>query len=125
MSDTDKATATLRERQDDDRREFDGQIPTDDGLRVSDLGGYTNMGDDAEDAANLMAGAIMWCFNPPDDDGCQDELLADAVFAARDFIEAQPCRCERVDCGGDELEVDGPCDRCRVLGRIEDRFQSR
>jgi hypothetical protein len=80
---------------------------------------------EAEDVANELALAVMWCFNPPDEDGAQSEILLGALFAARDYIAAQPCRCEKIDCGGPEPEYDDPCPRCQVLGRLADEGVSR
>jgi hypothetical protein len=65
----------------------------------------------AELAAAHLAAAVAWAFNPPDGDGDQETLLADAILRAARYIDAQPCACTD----------DGPCDRCQALGRWHNR----
>lgn len=63
------------------------------------------------------------CFNPPDEDGAEEEIVAQAMLAAAEFIEAVPCTCKTSDPEGDRTvpyETDDKCRRCDVLGRYFD-----
>lgn len=59
-------------------------------------------------------------FNPPDDDGAEEQLYTEAVIAAGEFISAQRCRCTPAMVA----DLD-PCGRCAVLGRLGDRKLDR
>ena len=74
--------------------------------------------DDPEsaEAAAYLAATIDQALNPRDGDEAQESLLAQAVWAAVAYIEAQPCECDPID-----PYEDGPCDRCHALGRVADR----
>jgi hypothetical protein len=68
--------------------------------------------------------AILEAFNPPDDDAAFESIVIDAVERAAQFIEAQPCKCDRTHEDKYELGADG-CERCQVLGRIRDETEAR
>jgi hypothetical protein len=69
----------------------------------------------------FLRDAVMEAFNPPDDDGAEPGVMADAVERARVYIEAQECHCEPEQ----ETQHDYTCGRCRALGRIHDEVISR
>lgn len=61
--------------------------------------------------------AVLHAFNPPDEDGAEEQLCEQAIFAAADFIAKQPCTCEwGWDPQAQDSEVATICDRCAVLG---------
>lgn len=68
----------------------------------------------------LVAAVIIEAFNPADDDASEEGILTDAVYAARDYISAQPCTCTDA-----MVEDCDPCRRCAVLGRLANEVQSR
>ena len=68
------------------------------------------------EAAEVLAGAIDYAFNPPDGDGAAEAGLVDAVLKAMRFIEDQACTC---------VPDDDPCPRCEALGRFQDEREQR
>jgi hypothetical protein len=73
-----------------------------------------------EEEYEIVRDACLNAFNPPDDDGGEPSLIAEAIERAQAYIEQQPCACtpEMVE------DYDG-CPRCVVLGRIGDKVVSR
>lgn len=65
-----------------------------------------------------MRNAILYAFNPGDDDIAEPAILEGAIRRARDFIAAQPCTCS----GDDQWDA---CRRCDALGRFRDEPVSR
>lgn len=63
---------------------------------------------------------VSFAFNPPDDDGGEAEILAEACRKAAAFIAAQPCGCTSA-----MVEDMDACPRCRVLGRLGDEVLAR
>lgn len=63
------------------------------------------------------------CFNPPDADGAEEEIVAQAMVAAAEYIAAQPCRCVNTGFDGDRsvpYDDGDQCARCAALGRYFD-----
>lgn len=85
-------------------------------IAESDYPDQRNESGEREDARwyAMLRALIIEAFNPPDDDVAECCLLADSVAHAFAFIVAVPCTCEDTEQDGD------PCDRCQVLGRIND-----
>jgi hypothetical protein len=87
------------------------------------------------------------CFNPPEEDGAEEEIVAEAMLAAAEYIEAQPCSCVYSEPGqyimclhNRAVPIEQPppiqtptvpwdapdvCARCKALGRYFDVRLSR
>lgn len=63
---------------------------------------------------------VSYAFNPPDDDGGEAEIMAEACRKAAAFIAEQPCRCTPA-----MVEDMQACRRCRVLGRLGNEVLAR
>lgn len=64
------------------------------------------------------------CFNPADEDGGEEEIIANAMVGAVEYILAQPCTCKSTDPDGERsvpYGEDDQCDRCEALGRYFNR----
>lgn len=59
--------------------------------------------------------------NPPDDDAAETHICTQAIEAAADFIAAYPCSCS----GNPEDGAYDACERCKVLGRLNDEPVAR
>jgi hypothetical protein len=75
----------------------------------------------SESDYEFLRDAVMDAFNPPDGDGAEPSIMADAVERASAYIEDQPCYCEPQQ----ETQHDYACGRCRALGRLHDEAISR
>lgn len=65
---------------------------------------------------------IDW-FNPPDEDAACESICLDAIERAYRFAESQPCTCPPDDMDpNQEFEA---CQRCQVLGRVQDTEVAR
>jgi hypothetical protein len=73
-----------------------------------------------EEEYEIVRDACLNAFNPPDDDGSESSLMAEAVERAQAYIDQQPCLCTP-----SLIEDHDPCPRCRVLGRLGDKPESR
>lgn len=75
--------------------------------------------DGDEQPENVVSRAIVYLFNPPDDDVAYESLLVDALERAAHFIATKPCMCPP------DADDWGPCDRCEALGRVNDTLIAR